>query len=256
MITAFTLPEFLEPMPEKRVQTLIFFSVFALQYLFEHVFPESKKYNDGRNEIKNVLVGAANLLLLFIPSALLVQLLDIVQKNRIGFLQQLSLPFWLNLLLTILIMDFAMYWWHRFNHEKNIFWRFHNFHHLDKKMNSTTALRFHIVELLFSSFLKGVFYLLMGFSFLPILIYEGLFFIVVVIHHSNIYISTRFDMLYRQVFSSPLMHRIHHSNIQQETDSNYGSVFSFWDRLFGTYKRSAAGPIVFGVKQGVGTSKS
>lgn len=249
MIAGITLQGYFDHLSEKRIQTLIIFSVFILQYLFEHFFPEKKKNNDFRNEAWNTMIGIANVILLFIPSVLLTELLDLIAGNKVGLLQQFTLPFWALLIVTIFLMDLLMYWWHRFNHTKKFLWRFHRYHHLDKKMNSTTVLRFHIIELLLSTVFRSGCYLLLGFSFLHILIYELLFFIAVVVHHSNIRISVNFDMSYRKLFSSPLMHRIHHSNIQEETDTNYGSVFSFWDRIFGTYKKEAKGEIVFGVKE-------
>ena len=249
MIAGITLQGYFDHLSEKRIQTLIIFSVFILQYLFEHFFPENKKNNDFRNEAWNTMIGIANVILLFIPSVLLTELLDLIAKNKVGLLQQFTLPFWALLIVTIFLMDLLMYWWHRFNHTKKFLWRFHRYHHLDKKMNSTTVLRFHIIELLLSTVFRSGCYLLLGFSFLHILIYELLFFIAVVVHHSNIRIAVNFDMSYRKLFSSPLMHRIHHSNIQEETDTNYGSVFSFWDRIFGTYKKEAKGEIVFGVKE-------
>lgn len=246
----FNLPGYAEHLSEKRVQAIILFVVFALQFSFEHLFPADRMYNNGRNEIRNIFIGVGNLLLFFIPSALLVALLAIIEKKEIGLLQQFNFSFWLKVIITILLMDLFMYWWHRFNHTKKIFWRFHRFHHLDAKMNSTTALRFHSGELLFSTVFKAGFYLAAGLSFLPLLIYEILFFASIVIHHSNINISTRLDGWYRSIFSSPLMHRIHHSRVQNETDTNYGSVFSFWDRIFGSYKKLAAGEIIFGVQEG------
>ena len=249
MICEIHLPAFLAAVPEKKFQTLIIFGVFILQYLFEHFFPEKKKYNNARHEGFNLLIGIFNGLLLFIPSALLIELLSRIDKLNIGLFQQFALPLWANIFITVLIIDFLMYWWHRFNHTKLFFWQFHKFHHKEEKMNTVTALRFHGIELIFSVIGKAVCYLLLGFFFIPILVYEGLFFIVVVLHHSNIRISQNFDMAYRNIFSSPKMHRIHHSNIQQETDSNYGSVFSWWDRLFGTYKKEAAGEIVFGIDE-------
>ena len=251
MICEIHLPGYLASLPEKKIQTLIIFGVFILQYLFEHFFPENKKYNNARHEGFNLLTGIFNGLLLFIPSALLIELLSLIDKLNIGLLQQFSLPLWANIFITVFVMDFLMYWWHRFNHTKFFFWQFHKFHHKEEKMNSVTALRFHGIELIFSVIGKAVFYLILGFFFIPILVYEALFFIVVVIHHSNIRVSKNFDMAYRQIFSSPKMHRIHHSNIQQETDSNYGSVFSCWDRLFGTYKKEAAGEIVFGIDENI-----
>ena len=249
MIAGIALQGYLEHLPEKRWQSIILFTVFTLQYLAEHIYPADKQYNNKKNEGRNFLVGLANLLILFIPSVLLIELLAAIEKNKIGLLQQFSLPFGAMLIATLFIMDFAMYWWHRVNHTQKIFWRFHRFHHKDERMNTTTALRFHTVELLFSTFFKAIFFVLMGFTFLPLLLYEILFFTIVLIHHSNINISKRFDMLYRKIFSSPLMHRIHHSAKQEETDTNYGSVFSFWDRLFKTYKKEAEGKIIFGVAE-------
>ncbi len=149
-------------------------------------------------------------------------------------------------------MDLVMYWWHRCNHLIRFFWRFHKFHHLDTRMNTTTALRFHTVELLFSTLLKSWVFVVMGYSFIPVIIYETLFFTAIVIHHSNIKISVGFDAGYRKLFSSPLMHRIHHSNRMAETNSNYGSVFSFWDRLFGSYTKVAKEEIIFGVDEEMG----
>ena len=247
MIFGINLPGYLSHLPEKRWQAIILFSVFVLQYLFEHFFPENRKYNNAKNEMGNLLVGIINAMVIFIPSALLVELLSVIEKYQIGLFQVIHLSLWANIILSILVMDFFMYWWHRFNHTKKYLWYFHSFHHKDEKMNTTTALRFHSIELLLSAFFKGLFFILAGFSFLPILVYEILFFTVVLIHHSNINISKRFDFLYRRVFSSPMMHRIHHSNKQQETDSNYGSVFSWWDRLFATYKKEATSEIIFGI---------
>ncbi len=249
MFAEINLSGYLLHVHEKKYQFILIFIVFVLQYFFEHIFPQNKKYNNIRHELWNTGVGIINAVLLFVPSALLVELLYQTEKKHIGlfYFFHFSLP--VNIISTIIIMDFAMYWWHRFNHTLNIFWRFHKFHHKDEKMNTTTALRFHSIELLFSTLFKAVFFLFMGFSFFPILIYEIIFFIAVVVHHSNININLNFDMLYRKIFSSPLMHRIHHSNIKKETDTNYGSVFSFWDRLFNTYKKAAAGEIVFGVDE-------
>ena len=234
---------------EKRIQFLVIFSVFVLQYLFEHFFPEKKKYNSFKNELINMAVGAFNGLILFIPSALIIMVINYSAKINFGLLHFTAFPFWLNLLLTIFLMDIGMYWWHRANHTVQLFWRFHRFHHLDLKMNTTTAVRFHFMELLFAWVLKSAYIFLLGISFLPLLIYEVMFFFVVVIHHSNISVTTKGDFLYSKLFSSPLMHRIHHSNIKEEMDTNYGSVFSFWDRLFGTYKRRASKEIIFGVDE-------
>lgn len=243
------LTRFLTTLPEKKIQTIFLFSIFVLQYVMEHIFPQTKNNNNLKNEGFNLLIAIINALVLFIPSAWMVEWLSRIDNNNWGALQLFVFPLWLQIIITIILMDFVMYWWHRFNHTYRILWRFHSFHHRDEMMNSTTSLRFHSVELLFSVIFKSLVFLLAGFSFLPVLIYEAVFFIAVVIHHSNIRITERVDMLYRKLFSSPLMHRIHHSNKQKETDTNYGSVFSFWDRIFKTYLKEPAEPIVFGVEE-------
>lgn len=236
-------------MSEKSLQFTILAVVFVFQYLFEHLYPQEKRYNQFRSGFRNFLIGAANMLILLIPSSFIVALLHYTESNRLGLFHLLQLPFVFNLLLTIVLMDLALYWWHRLNHTRKLFWRFHKFHHLDVNLNTTTSLRFHTIELLFSSVFKCLFFFLMGFSFMPIIVYETLFFTAIVFHHSNIRMGTSFDLVYRNIFSSPLMHRIHHSNRKAETNSNYGSVFSFWDRLFGTYLGEAKEAIVFGVDE-------
>ena len=116
-------------------------------------------------------------------------------------------------------------------------------------MNSTTALRFHIVELFLSYPGKLLVCFVFGISYLPLLIYEILFFTSIVIHHSNIYITQKADERYRLLFASPLMHRIHHSNNWDETNSNYGALFSFWDRIFRSWRNEANGEVVFGLPE-------
>lgn len=249
MICEINLTEYFTHLPEKKIQSLILFVVFVLQYAIEHIFPQVKKYNNLKNEGFNFVIALLNALVLFIPSIWLVEWLGIIDKNNWGLLQQFNLALWVQIIVTIILMDLAMYWWHRFNHTQTILWRFHRFHHLDEMMNTTTAVRFHSVELLFSVIFKSIVFVLLGFSFLPILIYEAIFFWVVIIHHSNIRITEQVDMIYRKLLSSPLMHRIHHSNKQKETDTNYGSVFSFWDRIFKTYLKEPEEPVIFGVQE-------
>jgi sterol desaturase/sphingolipid hydroxylase (fatty acid hydroxylase superfamily) len=235
------------PMPLKQVQVIILAAVFALQFLFEHIFPQRRTLNDWKNERMNIGIGLLNLLLSLIPAHFFVQGIAFFESNGWGLLHQFSMPFALNLLLTILLMDFWMYIWHRMNHRLPFLWQFHRFHHKDTKMNSTTAVRFHIVELYLSYPAKAAVCLLLGISYLPLLIYETLFFTAVVIHHSNIAISEKADSVYRLLFASPGIHRIHHSNRLQDTNSNYGSLFSFWDRLLGSWRGGYVAPVHFGI---------
>ncbi|HVK97180.1 MAG TPA: sterol desaturase family protein [Flavisolibacter sp.] len=236
-------------MPLKYTQILILAVVFLLQYIFEHIFPQRKEINEWKNERFNIAIGLLNLLLNFLPASTLVYLLKYLDENNIGLLHQVQLPFVAQLLITILVLDLWMYVWHRLNHNIPFLWQFHRFHHKDEKMNSTTAIRFHIIELWLSLPGKALIYFLLGAEFNTIIIYEIFFFTSVVVHHSNIYISEQADRVYRILFASPRVHRIHHSIRREETHSNYGAIFSFWDRIFKSWKPEPNGNIIFGTKE-------
>lgn len=233
----------------KQIQVIILLSVFILQYFFEHIYPQQKNINNTKNERFNIITGLLNIGITFIPSYFLIQWIFIIQQKNFGILSVIILPFWIKLFLSIFLLDLWMYTWHRLNHIMPFFWKFHSFHHRDEKMNTTTALRFHIAELLFSYPGKAFVCFVFGVSYTPLLIYEILFSTNVIVHHSNMYISERFDNVYRLLFASPLMHRIHHSNKAEETNSNFGAVFSFWDVIFKSKKNKAKEKIKFGIER-------
>jgi sterol desaturase/sphingolipid hydroxylase (fatty acid hydroxylase superfamily) len=229
------------------IQIITLAVVFGLQFLFEHIFPQQKTINDWKNERFNIAIGALNVLLTFIPASLFVQWLSFIHRHQLGLFNQSAVPSWLRFILTVIVMDCWMYSWHRLNHIVPFLWRFHSFHHKDNKMNSTTAVRFHIFELLMSYPGKALVCIAFGIGYAPLLVYEMLFFASIVIHHSNIAITERTDKIYRILFASPLLHRIHHSDRWAETNSNFGALFSFWDRLFSSWKGKAQNDIKFGV---------
>jgi sterol desaturase/sphingolipid hydroxylase (fatty acid hydroxylase superfamily) len=233
----------------KYAQILSLAVVFGLQYLLEHVYPQKKTLNDWKNERFNLLVGFLNIVLTFIPAGLFVQLIEVIQYNRLGLFHRVSLPGSILFLLTIIILDLWMYAWHRLNHQVPFLWRLHRFHHKDQKMNSTTALRFHTAELFLSYPGKALVCFIFGISYTPLLVYEILFFSGVVLHHSNIRISERADAIYRLLFASPLMHRVHHSNKWADTNANFGALFSFWDRLFRSWKDHPGNAVEFGIPE-------
>jgi sterol desaturase/sphingolipid hydroxylase (fatty acid hydroxylase superfamily) len=145
-------------------------------------------------------------------------------------------------LLSILLFDLWMYAWHRANHQIPFLWRFNRVHHTDPALDCTTALRFHPGE-----------FLLSGLANLPVIVALGMTlqtFVVAVIlfHHSNLVVPEPIDRGLRRLMVPPSMHRVHHSEIPSETDSNYGTIFSFWDRLFGSLRlREDTQAIRFGI---------
>jgi sterol desaturase/sphingolipid hydroxylase (fatty acid hydroxylase superfamily) len=138
--------------------------------------------------------------------------------------------------LSFLILDLYMYFWHRMMHTMPIAWRFHLVHHTDRHMNVSTAYRFHPIEIMSSSIPKVCLIWWLGIPSNFVVIYESVFTVIVALHHSNFALPAAIERALAYVILTPHYHRIHHSQIVTETNSNYASVFIWWDRLFGTYR--------------------
>jgi sterol desaturase/sphingolipid hydroxylase (fatty acid hydroxylase superfamily) len=138
-------------------------------------------------------------------------------------------------ILSFLILDLYMYFWHRSMHILPLAWRFHRVHHTDRSMNVSTAYRFHPIEIISSSIPKLVLIWWLGISGDFVLIYELVFTVIVALHHSNLAIPGSIDKILAYLIVTPNYHRIHHSQLVTETNSNYGSVFTWWDRIFQTH---------------------
>jgi sterol desaturase/sphingolipid hydroxylase (fatty acid hydroxylase superfamily) len=138
--------------------------------------------------------------------------------------------------LSFLILDLYMYFWHRMMHMVPLAWRFHLVHHTDRQMNVSTAYRFHPIEIIGSSIPKLFLIWSLGIPSDFVLIYESVFTVIVALHHSNFALPPAVDRALAYIFLTPHYHRIHHSQVVNNTNSNYASVFIWWDRLFGTYR--------------------
>lgn len=139
-----------------------------------------------------------------------------------------------------LLLDYSMYLWHILLHRTPLLWRFHNVHHTDLDMDLTTALRFHFGEMIFSIGFRGLFVLFSGASPLTVILYELASELAINFHHSNWKLPIGFERVLNKVVVTPRMHGIHHSIVRGETDSNYATVFSWWDRLHHTLNLQVA----------------
>ncbi len=156
-------------------------------------------------------------------------------KNGLGVFNWLAWPGWVELILSVLILDFAIWLQHLITHKVPILWRLHRVHHADRDMDVTTAVRFHPVEIALSMILKiGLIYLL-GASALAVILFEILLNGTALFNHSNLKLPLAVDAVVRRVLVTPDMHRVHHSVFRTEHDSNYGFALSIWDRMLGTY---------------------
>jgi len=158
------------------------------------------------------------------------------QDNGLGLFNVLSLPQPVAWLLAFLLLDLLIYGQHMLFHFVPIFWRLHKVHHADPEFDSSTGIRFHPVEILLSMFIKLGMVVVLGAAPIAVILFEIVLNGTALFNHGNVRLPLRVDAMLRRILVTPDMHRVHHSVIRQETDSNFGFNLSVWDRLFGTYR--------------------
>lgn len=163
--------------------------------------------------------------------------LDTVDMNEMGLLFSMRQYPWIDALAGFLFLDLSFYYWHRLNHKLPFLWRFHNVHHFDPDLDVSTSFRFHFVEIAYSSIFRLFQIIIIGPRLEAFMAYETAFQLASFFQHSNVRLPARLESLLVLLIVTPKMHETHHSNIRDETNSNYSVVFSFWDRLHATYKR-------------------
>ena len=210
-------------------------AVGVLLWIIEGIIPWlSKEKRRGLHAKLNLSIAGLNLLIL-LPSAVLMAFMLNWSRNAwpgIGMLVHSPVA---KAIVIILLIDLWMYVWHRLNHEIALLWRFHSVHHSDPTLDVTTSWRFHYMEILISELLRFPLFMLMGAGIEHLLLYSLLMTPVIEFHHSNISIPPALDRLARLIIPSPMMHRLHHSTLKSEHNTNYGSMLSIWDRLFDTF---------------------
>ena len=180
--------------------------------------------------IHNLLLGLVNYLVVNLTVFLILNSLWKPTLSR-GFFYDLNSPV-LHWILSFLLLDLYMYTWHRLIHTWGFAWRFHKVHHTDRWMNISTAYRFHTVEVIVSNIPKiGLIYLL-GITPNAWILYESLFAVSLVFHHSNIALPFKIDKLLSYFIVTPNYHRAHHCQLTKYLNSNYTSLLSIWDIIF------------------------
>ncbi|MEI7868018.1 MAG: sterol desaturase family protein [Candidatus Methylumidiphilus sp.] len=207
--------------------------VFALLFALEAL--GGYRSNPPKETRKSYLTNLGTLLMNdTLMSLMSVSALFLVAENfgHRGLLHGVSHPV-LKEVLTFLSFDLTLYLWHRLNHTYDCLWMFHKVHHSDPTMNVSTAFRLHFVEVVLTAMVKSIFIMAMGVQSAVVLANEAVITLMVMFHHANIRFTGE-NWLGKLVIV-PYLHRTHHSTLRQEHDNNYGAVFSFWDRLFGSF---------------------
>ncbi len=157
-----------------------------------------------------------------------------VEERRIGLTHLLGLPAWLRMLLAIVLLDWSLWVWHRWNHIVPFLWRFHLVHHVDREMDVSTGLRFHFGEMTLSVLYRAAQIAAIGAPALAVSSWSAVLFVSILFHHSNLRLPLAAERWLVRFVVTPRMHGIHHSSVRAERNTNYASLLSIWDRLHGT----------------------
>lgn len=215
---------------------------FAALLWWEHRRPlrrkvESKLTHDARNLAMATL---ANATVQIAERPLVEPLCRLVERRRWGLLKQVRLPVWLEVPLAVALMDYTLYFWHILTHRVPFLWRFHQPHHVDLDLTASTALRFHFGELTLAVIWRAGQVVVIGASPLSLSIWQTFTLLEIMFHHSNVDLPPELERRVNRFLVTPRMHGIHHSAVEDETNSNWSSGFTVWDWLHGTLRRDVA----------------
>lgn len=198
--------------------------------VLDRVFPMARVVGGLARVAKNLALALANG---FLGWLVVVPLSAFAAQHGLGWR-----PLWWSgtagLVIDLLILDMWIYWWHRGNHVVPFLWRFHQVHHLDQFLDASSALRFHFGEVLASALVRAGVIFLLGVPLATVVIFETVLALAAMFHHSNVKLPRGLERLLSLVIVTPSIHWVHHHALRADTDSNYATVLSLWDRLFGS----------------------
>ncbi|TYK67317.1 sterol desaturase family protein [Colwellia echini] len=218
-----------------------FFSILVIMMLIEAILPARK------SPIKSSKRWLANFGLVFASSVVarltvpigLTAVAVYNQEHSIGLFNLITLPSFVVIIVSLLILDILIYWQHRLFHKVPLLWRLHRVHHADAHVDTSTGLRFHPIEIVLSIVVKLIAVSALGIPAIAVLIFEITLNGLALFNHANIRLPQVIEKPLRLILMTQILHRIHHSQRVSETNSNYGFSVIWWDKLFGSYKDSA-----------------
>jgi sterol desaturase/sphingolipid hydroxylase (fatty acid hydroxylase superfamily) len=227
---------------EQYIRLAAFCGVFALMAIWEFIRPR-RTQTIGRgwrwpNNLGVVAVDTFLVRILFPTTA--VGLALIADALGVGVFNVVPVPAWIAVGVSVILLDLAIYFQHVLFHAVPLLWRLHRMHHADLDIDVSTGLRFHPIEILLSMVIKLAVVIALGAPAVAVLIFEILLNATSMFNHSNVRMSEGFDRVLRWFVVTPDMHRVHHSILSRETNSNFGFNLPWWDQLFGTYRAQPA----------------
>jgi sterol desaturase/sphingolipid hydroxylase (fatty acid hydroxylase superfamily) len=227
---------------EPVIRLVAFAGVLSVMALWEALAPRrSRLIGRARRWPGNlgvVVIGTLLIRLVFPLSAVGAALL--AESRGFGLLHAIRPPEWLAILAAVIVLDLAIYLQHVLFHAVPVLWRLHRMHHADLEVDVTTGVRFHPIEMLLSMGIKLAVTAVLGAPAAAVPLFEVLLNVTSMFNHGNVRLPLRLDRALRSMLVTPDMHRVHHSVVPGETNSNFGFNLAWWDRLFGTYRAQPA----------------
>jgi len=223
---------------EAQVRGIIFLSVLTLMWIWQSLKPRRafkvKASVRWTNNMALVFFNSFVVRLIF-PAATL-GVASWALENQWGLFSLLHWPWYIELVLAIVILDLIIYWQHRLFHKVPFLWALHKVHHVDQDIDVTTGSRFHTIEIILSLLIKFALVCLLGPSLLAVILFEIILNACAMFNHANVKLPLAVDKIFRFILVTPDMHRVHHSTIGRETNSNFGFNITWWDKIFGSYQ--------------------
>jgi len=233
--------QLMDGISETEFRLAAFLAVFAIMGVLELWIPKRRlKAPKARRWTTNLTIVGVDSLLVRLMATFAVPLAAVAaafhaEQHGLGLFNSVGWPLWLETVLAIAALDLALWLQHLVSHKVPLLWRLHQMHHADVDIDVTTAIRFHPIEIGLSVLWKIVWVLALGASPLAVLLFEVILNGAAMFNHANVALPAWLDRILRTLIVTPDMHRVHHSAMRCEHDSNYGFNLSVWDRLLGTY---------------------
>jgi sterol desaturase/sphingolipid hydroxylase (fatty acid hydroxylase superfamily) len=224
-------------MDKEQFRIIIFFTGLILFSLLELLFSKRKRLPGHWFRYSNnlIITFMNSFVLKLIFPLLAIDVAYKVKENGFGLFNLIELSSTLNIVITVIILDMIIYFQHKIFHIVPVLWKLHGVHHSDIELDTSSALRFHTIEIVLSMIIKLFFIVLLGASPLGVFIFEVLLNFLAMFNHANINIPPAIDKWIRKIIVTPDFHRIHHSSIRKEDMSNYGFCLTIWDYIFSSY---------------------
>ena len=223
---------------EGAIRLLFFLGIFSAVGIAETIYPRrsltTSKSGRWFANVGIIFLNTVFIRLLFSAGAVGVALF--VSEHNWGIFHSFTIPYWLAVILTVIIMDFVIYLQHVMFHAVPTLWRLHMMHHADMDIDVTTGTRFHPIEMMLSMLIKASAIIVLGAPALGVIIFEIILNGTAMFNHGNVKLPIDLDAVLRLFVVTPDMHRVHHSVFPVETNSNFGFCLPWWDRLMGTYR--------------------